>query len=102
MFLFTVRTYIRSLEENGYFLPLAFARKISQDAIILTLSDATLVITTGLCVPYALAIRNGWIRYYWLGVVIQHTFQAAVLAIAVLWTFNRLEMCFLVLLLGYS
>jgi sterol O-acyltransferase len=91
MFLFTIRTYIRSLEENGYFLPLAFARKFSQDAITLALSDAVLVLTTGLCVPFAMAIRNGWIRFYWLGVVIQHTFQAAVLGIVVRWTFNRYD-----------
>jgi sterol O-acyltransferase len=89
MFLFSVRTYIRSHEETGYLLPFAFARKISQDAITLALSDALLVASTGVCVPFALAIRNGWIKYYWFGVVLQHIFQTTVLAVAVTWTFNR-------------
>jgi sterol O-acyltransferase len=89
MFLFTVRTYIRSIEEHGHFLPLVFARSISQDAITLALSDAALVLTTGLCVPFAMLIRDGWIRYKYTGMILQHIFQAAVLGIVVTWTFNR-------------
>jgi sterol O-acyltransferase len=89
MFIFTVRTYIRSHEEHGYFLPFAFARKISQDAITLAISDFILVTSTGVCVLFAKAIARGWIRYYWTGVVLQHLIQAVVLGVAVTWTFNR-------------
>jgi sterol O-acyltransferase len=89
MFLFTVRTYIRSMEENGYFIPLVFARQFSEDAITLAISDFCLVASTGLAVPFAMAIRDGWIQYYWVGVTLQHVWQTALLAVAVTWTFNR-------------
>ena len=62
---------------------------ITRDAITLAISDAVLVLNTGLCVPFAKAIAKGWIKYYWLGVIIQHLWQAAVLGFAVTWTFNR-------------
>ncbi|KAL6304532.1 MBOAT, membrane-bound O-acyltransferase family-domain-containing protein [Sparassis latifolia] len=89
MFIFTVRTYIRSIETNGYALNLGFATMFSRDAITLTLSDATLVGSTFLCVPFAKAIKNGWIKYHWTGVILQHLWQCCVLAFAVTWTFNR-------------
>lgn len=84
-----VRTYVRSHEEHGYFLPFAFARKISQDAITLAISDFILVASTGLCVPFAQAVAKGRVRYYWTGVIIQHMLQAILLGIAITWTFNR-------------
>lgn len=89
MFLFTVRTYINSFETNGYPLNFRFATMISRDAVTLAISDAVLVLTTGLCVPFAKAISTGWIRYYWTGLILQHIFQALVLFTAVIWTFNR-------------
>ncbi|KAI0788740.1 MBOAT, membrane-bound O-acyltransferase family-domain-containing protein [Abortiporus biennis] len=89
MFLFSLRTYVRSIETNGYALNMAFASMFSEDAITLALSDFVLIISTGLCVPFAKAIANGWIRYYWTGVVIQHVWQTLVLVTAVTWTFNR-------------
>jgi len=89
MFLFTVRTYISSFEQHGYALSLAFAQMFSRDAITLALSDAVLVGSTVLCVPFAMAISKGWIKYYWTGLIIQHLFQIFVLFSAITWTFNR-------------
>ena len=89
MFLFTLRTYITSMETNGYPLNFAFATMFSRDAVTLAISDAMLVLTTSLCVPFAKAISKGWIRYYWSGVVLQHALQTLVLFTAVTWTFNR-------------
>ena len=34
-------------------------------------------------------VKNGWVRYYWTGVAIQHVYQAALLGAAIAWTFNR-------------
>jgi sterol O-acyltransferase len=89
MFLFTVRTYIRSIETNGHALNLHFATMFSRDAITLAISDGVLVASTGICVPFAKAVSKGWIRYYWVGVVLQHVLQASILFVAVTWTFNR-------------
>ncbi|KAH9852659.1 MBOAT-domain-containing protein [Lenzites betulinus] len=89
LFLFVVRTYVRSIETNGYILDFQFATMISRDAITLALSDAVLVLSTGLCVPFAKAIAKGWIPSYTAGIIFQHLWQAAVLGIAVTWTFNR-------------
>ncbi|KAH7908928.1 MBOAT, membrane-bound O-acyltransferase family-domain-containing protein [Hygrophoropsis aurantiaca] len=89
LFLFSVQTYISSLEANGYALSFAFATMFSRDAVTLAFSDLILVLTTALCVPFAKLISRGWIRYYWTGAIIQHIFQAFVLFIAVTWTFNR-------------
>ena len=61
----------------------------SQDAITLALSDAFLVLSTGICVPFAMAIKNGWIRYYWTGLILQHLLQTSLLFGAITWTFNR-------------
>ncbi|KAI0061050.1 MBOAT-domain-containing protein [Artomyces pyxidatus] len=89
LFLFTVGSYIRSIETNGYPLNFEFASMFSRDARTLALSDAVLVLGTGLCVPFAKAVSKGWIKYYSIGVIIQHTFQGLVLFTAVRWTFNR-------------
>jgi sterol O-acyltransferase len=61
----------------------------SRDATTLALSDAVLVGSTLICVPFAKALQRGWIRYHTAGILLQHTFQAALLAVAVTWTFNR-------------
>lgn len=89
MFLFTVRTYITSFETTGYPLNFAFATMFSKDAITLAISDAILVLTTALCVPFAKAVSNGWIKYYWTGVALQHLLQTSILFTAIIWTFNR-------------
>ncbi|KAG1746524.1 MBOAT, membrane-bound O-acyltransferase family-domain-containing protein [Suillus paluster] len=89
LFLFTVQTYISSLEANGYALSFAFATMFSRHAVTLALSDLLLVSTTVLCVPFAKAISKGWINYYWTGAVLQHIFQTCVLLVTVTWTFHR-------------
>ncbi|KAH9840045.1 MBOAT-domain-containing protein [Rhodofomes roseus] len=89
MFVFVVRSYILSYEEHGYALEGAFFSMFSRDAVTLAISDAVLVLSTGLCVPFVKAVVKGWIRYYWVGVVIQHLWQTSVLFLAIQWTFNR-------------
>lgn len=89
LFLFTVQTYVSSLEANGYALSFAFATMFSRDAIVLAISDAVLVLTTALCVPFAKAVTRGRLRYYWMGVVLQHILQTTVLVAAVVWTYHR-------------
>ncbi|KAK7025238.1 O-acyltransferase [Favolaschia claudopus] len=89
MFIFTVSTYIRSIETSGYALNLRFATMFSRDAITLAISDAVLVSTTALCVPFAKAVSKGWIKYYWTGLLLQHSLQTLALFTAVSWTFNR-------------
>lgn len=66
-----------------------FASMFSQHAATLALSDAVLVGSTLLCVPFAKALQHGWIGYHTTGVILQHVFQATLLAVAVTWTFNR-------------
>jgi len=61
----------------------------SQDAITLALSDAVLALSTGICVPFAKALRNNWIQNYWTRVVLQHLLQTIILFSAICWTFNR-------------
>ena len=89
LFLFAVSTYVRSIETNGSPLNFEFTSMITSDGLTLAISDAILVLNTGLCVPFAKAVAKGWIRYYYTGLIIQHLWQCAVLAIAVTWTFNR-------------
>ncbi|KAJ7879907.1 MBOAT, membrane-bound O-acyltransferase family-domain-containing protein [Mycena olivaceomarginata] len=89
MFIFTLSTYIRSIETSGHALNLRFATMFSRDAITLAISDGVLVLSTGLCVPFAKAISKGWIRYYWTGVFLQHTIQSLALFMAISWTLNR-------------
>ncbi|KAF8817376.1 hypothetical protein BYT27DRAFT_7152839 [Phlegmacium glaucopus] len=89
IFIFALQTYVRSIEVNGHPLNFHFATMFSQDAITLALSDAVLVLSTGICVPFAMAIKNGWIRYYWTGLILQHLLQTSLLFGAITWTFNR-------------
>ncbi|KIJ20887.1 hypothetical protein PAXINDRAFT_165717 [Paxillus involutus ATCC 200175] len=89
LFLFTVQTYISSLEANGYALSFAFATMFSRDAVAVALSDGVLVLTTALCVPFAKAISKGWTRYYGAGVVVQHIFQTCILVAVITWTYHR-------------
>jgi sterol O-acyltransferase len=89
MFLFTVQTYISSLERHGYALSMAFAHMFSRHAVTLALSDGFLVGTTALCVVFGKALSKGWIKYYPTGLIIQHVFQTLVLTSAITWTFNR-------------
>lgn len=77
------------METDGRPLNLRFAASFSQDAIILALSDAVLVGSTFICVPFVKAMQRGWISYYWTGVILQHLLQTTILFGAISWTFNR-------------
>lgn len=89
MFLLAIRTYVHSIETNGYILNFGFASRFSEDAITLAVTDAVLVSSTLICVPFAKAISKDWIQYYWTGVILQHIWQTSVLFIAITWTFDR-------------
>ncbi|TKA51699.1 hypothetical protein B0A53_05404 [Rhodotorula sp. CCFEE 5036] len=80
--------YGRWIERGGLYR-WQFAELISEDAWALALSDAVLVGTTALCVPFAKVIARGWVRYYWTGLIFQHIAQTAYLFIAIRWTFHR-------------
>lgn len=87
----SVRTYVRSVETNGYPLSFEFALRymFSEDTITLLISDGVLVFSTGICVVFAKAISNGWIKFYWTGIILQHLWQATVLFMAIKWAFER-------------
>ncbi|KAF8239405.1 hypothetical protein L208DRAFT_1456544 [Tricholoma matsutake] len=89
IFIFTVRVYVRGIETSGRPLNFRFATMFSQDAVMLAISDAVLVLCTGLCVPLAHALKKRWINYYWTGLVLQHLLQTSILFTAIIWTFNR-------------
>ena len=87
-----MQNYVHSFDQHGYPIEMAFARMFSRHALTLALSDGVLVLSTGLCVPFAKALKSGKLKHNKSGVVIQHAFQALVLAVAVNWTFNRLAL----------
>lgn len=87
-----LRTYVVSFDQTGYPLSLSFAALFSKDALGLALSDAVLVGSTGICVPFVKLLASGRLRYSGAGspgMIIQHVYQTLMLAVAVLWTFNR-------------
>ncbi|KAG8861414.1 hypothetical protein FRB96_002863 [Tulasnella sp. 330] len=90
--LLILRTYVVSFDETGYPLSLSFAALFSKDALGLALSDAVLVGSTGISVPFVKLLASGRLRYNGAGspgMIIQHAYQTLMLAVAVLWTFNR-------------
>lgn len=88
-FIFTVQSYVQSIEASGRPLNFGFATMFSQDAITVALSDGVLVLSTGICVLFAKAMEKGWLKYYWTGVMLQHLLQTVILFGAISWTFNR-------------
>lgn len=89
IFIWTIRTYIASIDAKGVPLSLDFATMFSQDAVTLAISDFFLVLSTGICVPFAKALSRGWMSYYWSGLVLQHVLQTTILFTTITWTFNR-------------
>lgn len=87
--LFSIRTFVQSQDATGSVLSLQFATLLSEDLLGLMLSEIVLFSGSLLAVPLVKAIQHGWIKYEWTGVVIQHTYQALMLAVAVKWTFDR-------------
>lgn len=89
IFIYTVQTYIRGIETIGRPLDLKFATLFSRHAVTLAISDAVLVLSTTLAVPFAVALKKGWIQYYWTGLILQHIYQMSILFSAIKWTFDR-------------
>ncbi|KAG9018340.1 hypothetical protein FRB93_000043 [Tulasnella sp. JGI-2019a] len=90
--LLMLRTYVVSFDQTGYPLSLTFATLFSKDALGLALSDAVLVGSTAISVPFVKLLASGRLRYNGagsMGIIIQHAYQTTMLAVAVLWTFNR-------------
>ncbi|KAG8745659.1 hypothetical protein FRC10_007356 [Ceratobasidium sp. 414] len=89
MFLLLLRTYVNNFFQNGYPLSLVFATLFTRDAVTLAISDAVLVCSTFICVPFVQAIQKGYIRYYYTGQIILHVYQTVTLGLAIRWTFTR-------------
>jgi sterol O-acyltransferase len=89
IFIFAVQTYVHGIETIGQPLDLKFATSFSRHAAALAISDAVLVLSTTVAVPFAIALKRGWIRYYWTGLIVQHIYQTSILFTAIKWTFDR-------------
>jgi hypothetical protein len=89
MFLLLLRTYVNNFVQNGYPLSMVFATLFTRDATTLALSDAVLVGSTFICVPFIHAIQKGYIRYYYTGQTILHIYHIVMLSLAIRWTFTR-------------
>ncbi|KAG0079457.1 hypothetical protein BGZ93_006478 [Podila epicladia] len=61
----------------------------SQDAIMLAVSDAGLVLSTGIAFLLIKTTAKGWLRYRVAGIVIQHCIQVLFLLFAIVWTIWR-------------
>ena len=89
IFIHAIQTYVRGVETIGRPLDFKFASLFSRHAVALAISDAVLVLSTTVAVPFAIALKKGWIQYYWTGLVLQHLYQTTILFTAVKWTFDR-------------
>ena len=89
MAIISIRTFFKTYALSGHILGMTFGRLIGKDGLVLALSDAVLVGSTVVCVPFMQLVEQGWIRYQWTGLVIQHVAQALFLGSAIRWTFFR-------------
>jgi len=80
---------IEYYQETGYVYSGAFLGLISRDGLELALSDAVLVGSSYLCVPFVKAMERGLFPYYWAGAGLQHAGQLLYLGITVIWVFNK-------------
>ena len=48
-----------------------------------------MVLSMFLCVPFVKALQYRWWSYYYTGLIIQHLFQTAYLAVAIWWGWYR-------------
>lgn len=56
---------------------------------MVALSDAIMSLSMFFCVLFVKALQYRYISYYWTGLVIQHVYQTAYLAVAVWWGYHR-------------
>ncbi|SCV71124.1 BQ2448_2712 [Microbotryum intermedium] len=89
IFVGALRVGIKHYSEHGTLFRWTFAKFISQDGLALATSDAAMLASTFACVPFAKALKNGWIRYRGVGMIVQHTYQVIFLGAAVRWTFHK-------------
>lgn len=87
--LFVLNTFYTSFASTGKVLSLTFATLFSKDAWMLALSDAVLIGSLFVCVPFANVCRRGWVRYWPTAVVLQHLWQAALLGVVIKWARYR-------------
>ena len=84
-----VRTSYDSWETNRTILSGTFGRLITTDVLVLALSDAIMVGSMFVCVPFVKGLVNGWYGYYWVGAALQHAWQCVFLGMAIWWGFHR-------------
>lgn len=89
MALLFIRTSLQSWQDNRTPLSWTFGRLITRDALILALADAAMTVGQYFCVIFAKALKNRWFRYHYVGLVIQHTYQAIYLAGAIWVGYHR-------------
>jgi sterol O-acyltransferase len=84
-----LNTFYASYRSTGHVLSMTFATLFSKDAKILALSDAVLVGSLFLCVPFAQIAQKGLLPYSKCLVYFQHLWQAAMLGAVIKWTHFR-------------
>ncbi|KDE07513.1 hypothetical protein MVLG_02187 [Microbotryum lychnidis-dioicae p1A1 Lamole] len=89
IFVGALRVGIKHYSEHGALFRWTFAKFISQDGLALAASDAAMLASTFACVPFAKALKNGWMRYRGVGIIVQHIYQVIFLGAAVRWTFHK-------------
>jgi sterol O-acyltransferase len=87
--LFALQTIIRYYQETGVVFSSAFFNLLRGDALELAISDAVMVGSSYLCVPFVMAVEKGILPYYWGGLVVQHVAQTLYLLVTVIWVFNK-------------
>lgn len=87
--IFVLNTFYNSFATTGQILSLTFATLFSKDAIVLAISDAVLVGSLFICVPFAKVLAKGWCRYWPTLIWFQHVWQACLLGIVIKWSHYR-------------
>ncbi|EPQ27077.1 uncharacterized protein PFL1_05361 [Pseudozyma flocculosa PF-1] len=87
--LFVLNTSYTSFADTGKVLSMTFATLFSRDARMLALSDAVLIASTFICVPFIKVCKRGWVRYWPTAVVFQHLWQSALLFAVIKWARYR-------------
>jgi sterol O-acyltransferase len=78
-----IQTSLRSWETNRTPLSWKFGKLITGDALVLALADGLMTIGQFFCVPFVKGLIARGYKYYWAGLVIQHTYQTFYLGVAI-------------------
>ena len=78
-----IQTSLRSWEANRTPLSWKFGKLITGDALVLALADGLMTIGQFFCVPFVKGLIGRGYKYYWVGLVIQHTYQTLYLGVAI-------------------